>query len=251
MRAIESIGQGRFGSGISYNMVVMPSGRIFEGQPVGRRGTHTGSYTGNCTESGCPNRGKSVTSANHNVTARAVVIAQNVGDPVSSAQVHSIAKIAAAWKRAGTIVSRTAPWHGHRCVSTKSCPGDKGWAWMSELVRLTEYYTVNGLNEGEEDDMTVEELMNHRIKTGQGEFAVATLLANAALVPLIYNFTNEVEPILKSELPKILAAASAATGVTLTQAQVEVLAALTGAKLAEVLPVPRVGLDVTVEGESV
>jgi hypothetical protein len=36
-----------------------------------------------------------------------------------------------------------------------------------------------------EDDVTVEELLNFEISTGQGKFKVATLLANAALLPVI------------------------------------------------------------------
>jgi hypothetical protein len=37
----------------------------------------------------------------------------------------------------------------------------------------------------EEDDVTVEELLNSEISTGQGRFKIATLLANAALLPVI------------------------------------------------------------------
>jgi hypothetical protein len=37
----------------------------------------------------------------------------------------------------------------------------------------------------EEDDVTVEELLNSEISTGEGRFKIATLLANAALLPVI------------------------------------------------------------------
>lgn len=42
MKAIEQIGEDQFGSGISYNVVVFPSGRAYEGVSMNRRGTHTG-----------------------------------------------------------------------------------------------------------------------------------------------------------------------------------------------------------------
>lgn len=42
MRAIEEIGQQRFGSGISYTFIVFPSGRAYEGAGIGRVSAHTG-----------------------------------------------------------------------------------------------------------------------------------------------------------------------------------------------------------------
>jgi hypothetical protein len=42
-------------------------------------------------------------------------------------------------------------------------------------------FVRNGL----EDDVTVEELLDFEISTGQGRFKIATLLANAALLPVI------------------------------------------------------------------
>lgn len=41
MRTLERIGQQRFGSGISYNLAVMPSGRVYVGTGVRRVGAHT------------------------------------------------------------------------------------------------------------------------------------------------------------------------------------------------------------------
>jgi hypothetical protein len=41
MRDFEQIGQNRFGGGISYTWVVMPSGRVFEGHSPDRQGSHT------------------------------------------------------------------------------------------------------------------------------------------------------------------------------------------------------------------
>lgn len=42
MRALEQIGQQRFGAGISYNLVVFPSGRVYEGASVSRISYHSG-----------------------------------------------------------------------------------------------------------------------------------------------------------------------------------------------------------------
>jgi hypothetical protein len=41
MRDFESIGQNRFGGGISYTWVIMPSGRVFQGHDIDRQGSHT------------------------------------------------------------------------------------------------------------------------------------------------------------------------------------------------------------------
>ena len=42
MRVLETIGQQRFGGGISYNIVVFPSGRVYEGASVNRIAYHSG-----------------------------------------------------------------------------------------------------------------------------------------------------------------------------------------------------------------
>jgi hypothetical protein len=167
-QAIEGIGISRFpNTGISYNAGVMPNGQIYEFQPVGRRGAHTVNDFGisTCTRSGtgCPGRGGGLKtpsgSNNLNWSARAVVLCQNTGNTVTSTQVHAIAKIGAVWKRCG-YVARAARWHGHRCVSSKSCPGDKGWAQLKEVARLTEHYYINGLGTApvpEEDDVELKD----------------------------------------------------------------------------------------------
>jgi hypothetical protein len=42
VRQLEAIGETRFGKGISYTFAVTPSGRVFEGHSVDRKGAHTG-----------------------------------------------------------------------------------------------------------------------------------------------------------------------------------------------------------------
>jgi len=157
-QAIERIGISRFpNTGYSYNAAVWTDGTLLEGQPLTRRGAHT---VNDFQRSPCPHHGGPVNAPgwNLNINSRAMVLPQNVQHPVTDAQVDSAARWAAAQKRAG-YVTRDAIWHGHRCVAAKSCPGDKGWARIHEIVAWTEHYTVHGLSpEPQEDDVTPAEL---------------------------------------------------------------------------------------------
>lgn len=135
MRIIEDIGQSRFGIGCSYNAAVFPSGRLFEGQPLGRRGAHT--------VNDLPNPQFPEGSLNHD--ARALVLPQMDTDPVSDEQIDSAAKWAAACIRAG-FVKPGARWFGHRDVTRKSCPGPAGYARLAELNSLTRRYETEGLD---------------------------------------------------------------------------------------------------------
>jgi GH25 family lysozyme M1 (1,4-beta-N-acetylmuramidase) len=144
MRNIEAIGIERFPStGISYNAACFDSGRLYEGQPVTRRGAHTVNDEQRAT---CPIHGGSLAapSFNLNVTARAIVLPQMVADDVTWSQVDSIARWGAALILAGEV-KRGARWCGHRCVSAKSCPGDTGFALIPTIQALTERYVEGGL----------------------------------------------------------------------------------------------------------
>jgi hypothetical protein len=130
MRTVERIGIERFGTvGISYNEAAMQSGRLYEGQPLTRRGAHTVNDENN------PIFGNS----SLNRDARALVIVQNVQDAVTDAQIDAAARWAGAVIRAGEAVPG-AKWYGHRDVATKSCPGDKAYARLAELNALTRRY---------------------------------------------------------------------------------------------------------------
>ena len=185
-RGVEAIGISRFpNTGISYNALILPGGLLYEGQPWGRRGAHTVNERelSKCARPGCPSIGMPLTatpSFNLNFNSRAVSFAGGVGDTFTDADVRAAARWGAAYKLAG-LVTRDARWHGHRCAKAKACPGDKAFNRLGEVVELTEDFVRNGL----EDDMTVEELMNFEISTGQGRFRIITLLANAALLPVI------------------------------------------------------------------
>lgn len=139
LRTIESIGQQRFGIGMSYNAVIFDTGRLYEGQPLTRRGAHTVDDK----NIGYKSTGS---SRSMNFWWRAIVLPQQEADDVTDAQVHQIAKWAAAQMRAG-YAKRNPIWIGHRDVAFKACPGNTGYARLGEIRHLTEFYFRNGLEE--------------------------------------------------------------------------------------------------------
>lgn len=152
MRTIEAIGQQRFGIGMSYNAAVFDTGRLYEGQPLTRRGAHTVDDK----NVGYKSTGS---SRSMNFWWRAIVLPQLEKDDVTDAQVHQSARWAAAQIRAG-YARRDAKWIGHRDVAWKACPGNTGYARLGEIRNLTEYYVVNGIvpvpgSAMEDDGMTM------------------------------------------------------------------------------------------------
>ncbi len=104
MRTLESIGERRFGGGISYTFAVFPSGRVFEGHGVGREGAHT---------------------KGHNSVGRAILLVGNYQEHrPTDQQIDAAADLLAHGHRAGWWTSpRLAG--GHRDVPGAStlCPG--------------------------------------------------------------------------------------------------------------------------------
>lgn len=102
MRLVEGVGQSRFGKGISYNVLVFPSGRAHQGVSWNRRGTHTGG---------------------RNSTVRSICFAGNFQEnrPTNEA-VATATAIYHGGK--GELWDRDAPLRGHRDVSQTACPGD-------------------------------------------------------------------------------------------------------------------------------
>lgn len=101
MRSLESIGQNRFGRGISYNVIIFPSGRAYQGVSWNRRGTHTGG---------------------RNSTARSICFAGNYEtNRPTAAQLATAAAIFQEGR--GKWWRSNAPVRGHRDVSATSCPG--------------------------------------------------------------------------------------------------------------------------------
>lgn len=142
MRTLELIGQQRFGGGISYTWAAMPSGRIYQGHSVGRRGAHT--------------RGR-------NSIARAVVLVGNYENQLTTeAQRRAVAELLRHAKAQGWI--RQARLNGgHRDApgASTACPGRHGMAAIPEINRAA----------SEGDDMpSVDEIWGHRVKNLNGDF---------------------------------------------------------------------------------
>lgn len=156
VRAIEAIGRSRFpNTGISYNRIVLFGvGTAYEAQPIGRRGAHTVNdhrrSTCNRWGAACPGHGGDLTapSWNNNYTARAYAYGALTQHSVTDSVLDTFARAIADDIKAG-FVRRDARIHGHRCLSSKSCPGDHMWARMHELRRRIDHY----LKGTPEDDM--------------------------------------------------------------------------------------------------
>lgn len=111
MRELEAIGQSRFGTGISYNALVFPSGRAYQGASWNRRGTHTGG---------------------RNSTTRSICFAGNyeVHEP-TPAQIATAAAIYAEGQGKWWVAS--APLRGHRDLKATACPGRHVYAKLGAI----------------------------------------------------------------------------------------------------------------------
>src|SRR5690606_1036675 len=109
MRGLESIGQSRFGTGISYNVIVFPSGRAYQGVSFNRRGTHTGG---------------------RNSTVRSISFAGNF---VSAAAIDEARATAPAIHVEGKCngSQNSAPVRGYRGVDQTACPGKNRYARLA------------------------------------------------------------------------------------------------------------------------
>jgi hypothetical protein len=104
MRVIEAIGYSRFGRhgiGISYNVVIFPSGRAYQGVSWNRRGAHTDG---------------------RNSTVRSICFAGNYDEhEPTRAQIETAAAIYAEGR--GKWWRSDAPVRGHRDIKPTACPG--------------------------------------------------------------------------------------------------------------------------------
>src|SRR5918994_942017 len=113
MQTIERIGNERFGGiGFPYNAAIFDTGRLYEGQPLTRRGAHT------VNDLNKPGFRETGSSGSLNYWYRAIVLPQMVTDNVTEAQVDQCARWAAAQIRAG-YAKPNAPWFGHRDVRSE------------------------------------------------------------------------------------------------------------------------------------
>lgn len=101
MRNLEAVGQQRFGTGISYNVVVFPSGRAYQGVSWNRRGTHTGG---------------------RNSTSRSIAFAGNFETSTPTAAALGTAASILAHGR-GRWWTQGAPLRSHNAVSATACAG--------------------------------------------------------------------------------------------------------------------------------
>lgn len=115
MRTIERIGQQRFKAGFSYNLAVMPSGRVYVGCGVRRVGTHTGG---------------------RNTKALGIVLVGNYEDnpmprPMQDAVVNLLREAhVMGW------IDRPAFDGGHRDLKQTACPGIQAYRLIPTFNRL-------------------------------------------------------------------------------------------------------------------
>lgn len=120
MRVIESIGQSRFGAGISYTWLIFPSGRIYQGHSVNRIGYHTG-------------------GRNH--IARAICLPGNYeANPMTNQQVASAARLLQ-YAQSKNWIKYARLNGGHRDVKGTSCPGINAYRRISEVNNYKEVVT--------------------------------------------------------------------------------------------------------------
>ena len=116
MRQLEDIGHRSFGGGISYTYCLPPSGRLYEGHSLHRRGAHTGG---------------------HNTVAAAFSLMGNydAGDRVTDAQMNAIARQMVALHKAGKATRHTLN-GGHRDTGfATACPGRHAYPLIAEINR--------------------------------------------------------------------------------------------------------------------
>lgn len=193
MRNIERIGQARFGIGCSYNAAAFDTGRLYEAQPLGRRGAHTVNDK--------PNRDFPTGSLNHLV--RALVLPQDVEDDVTDEQIDAAARWGAALCRAG-LADPGAVWFGHRDVTAKSCPGPAAYARLDDLNALTRHYETVGLTAPPDtpggtfmalsDAEQTELLEGIRLLT---PFAMERINRSGEIVPLGTPFSERADPMVR------------------------------------------------------
>jgi len=111
MRHLESIGQNRFGTGISYNVIIFPSGRAYQGVSWNRRGAHT---------------------SGRNSTARSICFAGNFETHQPTTPAIATAAEIVKYGR-GRWWTTTAPVRPHSAVSATACPGKNVRARLNDI----------------------------------------------------------------------------------------------------------------------
>jgi hypothetical protein len=175
---------------IGYNIAIDQAGRVWMLRSTTWRGSLVGAHC--------------ASEANKDANEEYVGVLLLLGDrePPSAAMIYAFVD----WYRRMFLPgwpNRTdVRMHGQVAGASTACAGPYVKAALPQLRGAPQPQ--------EDDDMTVEELMGHRIKTGQGEFAVATLLANAALLPTIYRRATDDVNVDQAALAAALAPLAAA-----------------------------------------
>lgn len=131
MRDFEAIGEARFGAGISYTWVVMPSGRVFQGHDIDRQGTHT---------------------YQRNNRSRAICLAGNYD--VNALPSRMINAVALLLRELGATLDG-----GHRDVYATACPGRFAYPRIGEINNLA----VSGQPIEGDDDVSAAEVWGHQL----------------------------------------------------------------------------------------
>lgn len=110
MRALERIGNDRFGSGVSYNVAVHPTGAVLLGQPLDAKGTHT------VNVKGIPGY-----SYDQNYVSLAVAWIGVPGDKPTGEAVDAIADVMRALIKVDAL-TKGFDYVPHSLVAAKDCP---------------------------------------------------------------------------------------------------------------------------------
>lgn len=133
IRALEQIGQNRFGWGMSYTWPITPAGLIFEGHRVDGVGTHTGG---------------------RNSRARAICFVGNYEtDQPTNAQIEAAAWLLRHAHSQGWIKHPRLN-GGHQDLKATKCPGQHAYNRIDDINRLAATGPIGGGGApGAEDDM--------------------------------------------------------------------------------------------------
>lgn len=122
IRAIEAVGQDRFGWGMSYTFLITPAGLVFEGHRINGQGSHTGG---------------------RNDIARAICLVGNY-DLMLPTEIQKL-------RVAELLVHgyRQGWWHapyldgGHRDLKATACPGSHAYAAIGQMNGMAHSLIVN------------------------------------------------------------------------------------------------------------
>jgi hypothetical protein len=188
MRLLESIGQNSFGQGISYTVIVFPSGRAYQGHSLNRRGAHT---------------------YQRNDSARAICFVGNFEEDMpTSAALNTACLVLGEWRTAG-LPSRVTG--GHRDVFATSCPGRNLYAALGRI-------TAGGGTLTKEDDVA----FTDRIRvTSPANREYAETQEAARVIGDTYFWTSDLYKTVPAMLSAILAAVSEGLDADAVMARVD------------------------------